>query len=93
MLQFSAKAGGIKIDHVDSDNRCWVKDDRNKFYDWDPVWHHGQAGLLADKFEFRKEENIYLVHKWIDYVKNPYWRTAASYAITRAAAEIGKAMP
>lgn len=91
MFQFAAKAGGIEIDHVDSDNRCWVKGDSHPFYEWNPIRYEGQAYRLSDKLEFQKEENINLVHKWIDYVKNPYWRTAASYAITRAAAEIGKA--
>ena len=95
LLELAAKAIGLPECGWMGPAFVYVKD--NTFIDWDPLTDDGDALRLAVKLSLdihvdsNLTEVIYLDATTEAHLNDPY--AATRRAITRAAAEIGKAMP
>lgn len=101
MLEFAAKAAGWSLFYYGS--RCTVQTEPGKLLEWNPLTDDGDALRLAVKL------GLHVTHwvgstsvnraglDWVHAIE--HWKlhgdrlAATRRAITRAAAEIGRAMP
>jgi len=97
MLEFAAKAAGLRVVAVAGDRGLWVLD-REDVEEWNPLTDDGDALRLAVKLRHLRVglgecigRGAYSHIAILESGPDPY--AATRRAITRAAAAIGKAMP